>query len=168
MEGQFAEFADERETESEEETEERSASGGVLKPKQELAARLIADGYTQTDAARDSRINVTKVTMHRWTKDPVFQRLVESLRTNTVQVIEGILAGGAEAAAQTVVDIAAGRIKYTEIAELTPRIKAALYILDRLLKKTKLPPTKVPSRSQLPNEFEGDAEVNKAMQDAKS
>ena len=141
-------------------------SGGQLKPKQQLAAKLIAEGYTQADAARDSRINVTKVTMHRWTKDPVFQRLVETLSTNTVLVIEGILSQGAEAAAQAIVDLAAGKLKYDDTSELNARVRAAFYIVDRILKKTKLPPARAPSRSQLPSAFEGDDEVESAIKSA--
>ena len=108
-----------------------------LNPKMETAARLIADGVSQTKAAGHPDIAVTKQTMNRWCKDDAFRDRVDELRTDLDHQAREILEGGQRNAAQTVVDAAGGKLD-EDPKVLNARLKAALYILD-FLKVKKLP-----------------------------
>ncbi|KKM19289.1 hypothetical protein LCGC14_1657170 [marine sediment metagenome] len=111
-----------------------------LPPKMEMAARLLADGVTQTKAAGHPDIRVTKQTMTRWCKRDDLRDRIEQLRTDLDHQAREILEGGQMKAAQTIVDAACGSLD-EDPKVLNARLKAALYILD-FLKVKKLPKRK--------------------------
>ena len=105
--------------------------------------------------------------MHRWAQDSDFRKRVEELRVNLAAQAEEILKGGIVKAAETVVDLASGNLVFVDAKELNPRLRAALYILDKALKQSKLPPVRTGSRGPLPM-LAGDDELHEAIEQAKS
>lgn len=112
-----------------------------LPPKKERAAGLIADGVSQRKTAQV--VLSTPQTINTWCKEEDFKKRVEELRTDISKQLDEILNGGAKTAAQTVIDLAAGNLDYVDAKELNPRLRAALFILDRFkspkLNKSTLP-----------------------------
>jgi len=119
-----------------------------LSPVKEKAAFIIANGGTQTQAA--DKCGKTKQTVSKWCKDEDFQKRVDELRADFSQQADEILQRGVADAAQTVIDVATGKLTNlilvegetmevpADIATINPRLKAALWILDQH-KKGKLP-----------------------------
>ncbi|KKN03589.1 hypothetical protein LCGC14_1106200 [marine sediment metagenome] len=119
-----------------------------LSPVKEKAAFIIANGGTQTLAAE--RCDKTKQTVSKWCKEENFQKRVDELRADFSQQADEILLQGVVDAAQTVVDVASGKLTNTivvegeevevaaDLATLNPRLKAALWLLDKH-QKGKLP-----------------------------
>ena len=103
-----------------------------LTPRQERAARLLADGWRQSDVARE--LGFVKQTLTRWLKRPLFKRRIEELRVDSTRQVEDLLTLAAPEAAQLVVDIAAGRGKLEDSRLVQAQLKAALYVLDRVLR----------------------------------
>ena len=102
-----------------------------LEPNRELAAQLIADGVSQTDAARHPDVHVTKQTMNRWCRhDEDFQARVDALRVDLDDQAREVLESGRRHAAQVVVDT----MKNTpaDLKEAKLKFDAAKYLLDLL------------------------------------
>jgi len=114
-----------------------------LPPKKEKAAGLIADGVSQRKTAQICL--TTPQTLNAWCKEEDFKKRVEELRTNIALQLDEILNGGAKEAAKTVVNLSSGKLKYNDAKELNPRLRAALFILDRF-KSPKLNKSTVPGR----------------------
>ena len=135
-----------------------------LSPVKEKAAFIIANGGTQTLAGE--RCNKTKQTISKWCKDPEFQKRVDELRADFSQQADEILQQGVVDAAQTIVDVASGKLTTTisvegeemevpaDVSTLNPRLKAALWLLDKH-QKGKLPK---PSRTDESEEAAAEAE----------
>jgi len=104
--------------------------------KREIAAQLMAQGWTQADAARDERVSVDKQTIHRWAKDPAFQARIAELRSDPLETADEMLIEDALTAVDTVKKVMRGEIEDPRLA--TTMLKAALYVLD-LAKRKKLP-----------------------------
>ncbi len=122
-----------------------SSSG--LSPKKDLAARLLSQGYTQVEVARDERVDVTKQTLNNWCKDEVFQKRVEEFRTDLVKQAEEVFARNVGEAAEAIVEIAVGRPadedgKAIDHRFIASKLKAALFIVDRMMGKKLPPPVK--------------------------
>jgi hypothetical protein len=126
-----------------------------LTPKKDLAAKLLAQGYTQAEVARDERIAVTKQTMNNWYKDDNFQERIEEHKTDPVKGAEEIFARAVGEAADAIVQIAVGRPTNTIIKEgeeveipidhrfIASKLKAALFVIERVVgKKSPLEVTK--------------------------
>ena len=128
---------------NDDEDEENLEYSIVLAPIKEKAAGLIADGVSQ---AKTSQLcGKTPQTINAWCKEEEFKQRVSELSTDISRQVQDILNGGARRAATVVVDMAAGTLKFGDAKELQPRIRAALYILDRF-KQPKLSKTTVPGR----------------------
>ena len=117
-------------------------TGLKLTVKQEKAARLLAEGSKQTEAAL--AVKVTKQTMNRWLKDPLMRRRVEELRLDVVKQTDEVLMHSIPEAAETMVKLATGKLDYLDSKELNPRYQAAKWILETIYKQ-KLPRTAKPS-----------------------
>ena len=112
------------------------------------------------------RCNKTKQTISKWCKDPEFQKRVDELRADFSQQADEILQQGVVDAAQTIVDVASGKLTTTisvegeemevpaDVSTLNPRLKAALWLLDKH-QKGKLPK---PSRTDESEEAAAEAE----------
>jgi len=107
-----------------------------LSPKKELAARLIAQGYSQADTYRDSNINVSKQTMSNWHKDPEFMKRVSDLQTDTVVQVQETLMKSAPDAASTLVDVVRGKMGEDDAKMVALKLKGSLWILERVLGKS--------------------------------
>jgi len=135
-----------------------------LSPIKEKAAFIIANGGTQTLAAE--KCGKTKQTVSKWCKDEDFQKRVDELRADFSQQADEILQQGVVDAAKTVVDVASGKLTHTitvegeemevpaDLATLNPRLKAALWLLDKH-QKGKLPK---PSRTKDSEDAAAEAE----------
>ena len=134
-----------------------------LTHKQEQAAKLLAEGNTQTKAADE--VGVTKQTLNRWVKDPLMRKRIEELRLDVVKQADEILNLSIPKAAETVANLAAGELDFVDSKVLNPRLRAALYILDRHL-KAKLPKVKTTERRSPSNDYDEDEDVTSGFDDA--
>ena len=136
-----------------------------LSPVKEKAAFIIANGGTQTLAA--DKCNKTKQTISKWCKDEGFQKRIDELRADFSQQADEILQQGVVDAAQTIVDVASGNLTKifidgdgiemdvpADVATINPRLKAALWLLDKH-QKGKLPK---PNRTNESEEAAAEAE----------
>ena len=104
---------------------------------QERAANLVAGGMSQASVAR--KVGKTKQTINRWCgHNQTFINRVLELRTDHQKDADDTLLKAVPGAAETVVNIATGKVDYEDSREVTAKLKAALYILD-LVKKGGLP-----------------------------
>ncbi|KKK95506.1 hypothetical protein LCGC14_2672100, partial [marine sediment metagenome] len=119
----------------------------------------------------------TKQTVSKWCKDEDFQKRVDELRADFSQQADEILQQGVVDAAQTVVDVASGKLTHTitvegeemevpaDLATLNPRLKAALWLLDKH-QKGKLPKPKRTKESEdaaAEAEFTSDEEAKEML-----
>ncbi len=137
-----------------------------LTPKKDLAAKLIAQGYTQAEVARDERIGVTKQTMNNWYKDDEFQERIEEHKTDPVKGADEIFARAVGEAADSIVQIATGRPTTTIIKDeeeievpidhrfIASKLKASMIIVERVMGK------KAPADTVKPKEEELDESSN--------
>ena len=106
-----------------------------LSPLREKAASMMAEGNSQSQVARE--LHISKGTICKWYKKPEFKGRVDQLRVDLKHQAEEVLEMGITDAAKTVTDLASGRLDFADAKELNPRLRAALYILDRFTKKGK-------------------------------
>lgn len=143
---------------------ERKAPSLRLSARKERAAFIIANGGTQTKAA--NRIDVSKQTLTKYMKDPVFRKRIDELRADFSQQADEILQEGVVDAARTVIDVISGKLTVTidrngeelvlpaDTTTINTRLKAALWVLDKH-QKGKLPG---PKRSRDSEEAAAEAE----------
>jgi len=148
-----------------------------LTPKKDLAAKLIAQGYTQAEVARDERIGVTKQTMNNWHSDDDFQSRVEEHKTDPVKGAEEIFARAVGEAADAIVQIAVGRPMVTIIKDeeevevpidhrfIASKLKAALFVVERVVgKKAPINGIKPKEEELDENSFVSEDEIDDALE----
>ena len=104
-----------------------------LTPLREKAAQLIAEGGSQAETSRE--LHISKTTINKWCKNPEFKDRINQLRSDSVMQAKDILEMSIPDAARTVVELAAGNLQFEDPKELNPRLRAALYILERFAKE---------------------------------
>ena len=126
---------------------ELTLSSSGLSPQKDLAARLLSQGYTQVEVAKDARIGVTKQTMNNWCKSELFQERIKEFRTDLLKQAEEVFARNVGEAAEAIVEIAVGRPMMTIVKDgeeievpvdnklIASKLKAALFIIDRTMGK---------------------------------
>ena len=107
-----------------------------LSPKKELAARLIAQGYTQAETYRDPRVAVTKQTMSNWNHEPDFKKRIQDLQTDTVTQVQEILMRSAPDAAEALVSVVRGKNGEDDTKMTALKLKGSLWVLERVLGKS--------------------------------
>lgn len=106
-----------------------------LPPLREKAAQLLADGCSQAEVSRE--LHISKTTINKWCKRDDFKSRVNQLRSDSISQAKDILEMSIPDAAKTVVDLASGNLSFEDPKELNPRLRAALYILERFVKEPK-------------------------------
>ena len=148
-----------------------------LTPKKDLAAKLIAQGYTQAEVARDERVGVTKQTMNNWYKDDDFQARIEEHKTDPVKGAEEIFSRAVGEAADAIVQIAIGRPTTTIIKDekeievpidhrfIASKLKAALFVVERVVgKKQPIGDTKPKEEELDETSFVSEDEIDDALE----
>ncbi len=124
-----------------------------LSPKKELAARLIAQGYTQAETYRDPRIAVTKQTMSNWNHELEFKKRILDLQTDTVTQVQEILMRSAPDAAEALVAVVRGAKEDEDAKMIALNLKASLWVLERVLGKSE----KIKGKTALETEEGGES-----------
>lgn len=104
-----------------------------LSPLREKAAQLLAEGSSQAETSRE--LHISKTTINKWCKNTEFKDRINQLRSDSVMQAKDILEMSIPDAARTVVELAAGNLQFEDPKELNPRLRAALYILERFAKE---------------------------------
>jgi hypothetical protein len=149
-----------------------------LSPKKDLAAKLIAQGYTQAEVARDERIGVTKQTMNNWHSDEGFQERVNDYRTDPIKQVQEIFSRSVGEAAEAIVETAIGRPTVDTVNAdgesitvpvdhrlISSKLKAALFIVEQVTGKKAIPTSTVKPKEELDEvSFVSDDEMDEALE----
>ena len=98
---------------------------------QEQAAVYLSEGMSQAETSR--RIDKTKQTVYRWTKDTEFMDRVTELRTNATHEAMETLRGSVNKAVEVIVDIAKTGAVAEEEQSRRLQFNAAKWVAERVL-----------------------------------
>ena len=138
------------------EKKDKRAPSLRLPVRQEIAAKLLAEGTSQAATARDEKVGVSAVTVHLWCKKPEFQARVAALRADATKQAKEKLAESLPDAIDAITRIA---LEGGEPGVVASQLRAAIFIVQTVMKLAKLP---------APEEREAEADPAEGMSEAEA